>query len=79
LLIASQALASLSNSLLSSRLGVSSIRAVRIEAASLLADAARAKLDNDADRAEDRDNLGGFYARQGKADLAEEAYCAVLG
>jgi predicted CXXCH cytochrome family protein len=73
------------------------VRAVRIEAASLLADAATAKLNDaergalvqasqdyiaakqlNADRAEDRDNLGSFYARQGKADLAEAEYRAAI-
>jgi predicted CXXCH cytochrome family protein len=73
------------------------VRAARIEAASLLADAARAKLNDaersalvqasqdyiaakqlNADRAEERDNLGSFYLRQGKADLAEEEYRAAI-
>ena len=73
------------------------IRAVRIEAALLLADAPTASLDDaernafaraaqdyvaarqiNADRAEERTNLGGFYMRQGKADLAENDYRAAI-
>ncbi len=74
------------------------VGAVRIEAASLLADAATAKLNDaerdalaqafqgyvaakqlDADRAEERTNLGSFYVRQSKADLAEPEFRAAIG
>jgi Tfp pilus assembly protein PilF len=73
------------------------IRAVRIEAAWLLADAPMVSLDDaarnifvraaqdyaaakqlNADRAEERTNLGGFYMRQGKADLGENEYHAAI-
>jgi len=74
-----------------------SVRAVRAEAASVLADvsvaglgdADRAALNRasqdyidarrfNADRGEDRTNLAGFYARLGKAPLAEQEYLAAI-
>ena len=74
-----------------------SVRAVRMQAASTLADAPQAGMNSDdksafekasqeyitartfnADRAEERSNLAGFYARQGKAGLAEQEYLAAM-
>ncbi len=73
------------------------VRAVRIEAAYLLADMPAASLDGNArrafdlasqeyvaakqfnaDRAEERSNLAGFYGRQGAAGLAEQEYLAAI-
>jgi predicted CXXCH cytochrome family protein len=72
------------------------VRAVRIEAALLLADMPEemggpekialkqgwadyiAAKQFNADRAEERTNLAGFYRRQGKAELAEQEYLAAI-
>jgi len=72
------------------------VRAVRIEAASLLADLPEATAGSEkvaleqgwaeyiaakqfnADRAEERTDLAGFYLRQGKAGLAEQEYVAAI-
>ena len=73
------------------------IRAVRMEAASLLAEMPLPNMSNaertawdkaaqeyvaakrfNADRAEERANLGRFYVKQGKADLAEQDYLAAI-
>jgi predicted CXXCH cytochrome family protein len=73
------------------------VRAVRVQAASTLADMSLAGLSPEdkaalekafqdyiaartfnADRAEERSNLAGFYARQGRPSLAEQEYLAAI-